>query len=525
MFFDKSGANANHSWVGFDWLDGLEWWLSIQHTLSRLLILREQGSESPTFQHHLVSFCNIAQRQETHISPVPQHATQVIMRLVNTETLRLESFVVNTPLYAILSHTWDEEEILFDDLYEASSLPTAKKGWQKVSRSCARAKQDGYEYIWIDTCCIDRGSSAELSESINAMFYWHHNAQICYAYLSDHKYEDSRDSPSNILKSRWFTRGWTLQELIAPDVVLFVDAQWNDIGKKDEEPWCDVLSQGTSIPQTILRRKKERYCYPCSRSKLNGESRGNQCIFCNTHNVELLSKHLRNVSVYDRMRWARLRVTTRPEDEAYCLIGIFDVNMPLLYGEGNKAFERLQKEIMLKSNDQSILVNRMPSAGILATTALHFDPPYANMRSILPPQQSYSSLQKKSYMRPTSDSIEVGLFLCPLQKIDEDEPSLGDKTLLSVGILNCTFEDKVTRPGLLLRALTKEGNHYESYGVRTEASPSRFSKGSESGIEYQKMTLPPTFADRSKQKSELGNSRLADLSICLDWSAPFDTNS
>ena len=323
------------------------------------------------------------------------------MRLVNTETLRLEFFEANIPVYATLSHTWGDEEILYEDLHGASSLPITKKGWGKFAGSCARAKQDGYEYIWIDTCCINKSSSAELSESINAMFQLYQNSHICYAYLFDCRRPGWNNPTSAILGSRWFSRGWTLQELIAPEDVLLVDEQWNNIGRKSERPWCKLLSKKTSVPESILQWKKEPSCYRCIKNESLWRSGAlrHQCNICNTHNAERLSKYLKKFSVYERMTWACSRMTTRPEDEAYCLLGIFDVNMPLLYGEGHKAFDRLQKEIMLRSNDQSILV-REPSARVLATGPKDF----IGRETIFPPQQSFSSIQEKSHMRPTSDS-------------------------------------------------------------------------------------------------------------------------
>ena len=109
------------------------------------------------------------------------------MRLLSTESLRLESFFRGSmPQYAILSHTWETEEVLFDDIRDpAQPLPTHKKGFLKLMCSCAQARRDGYRYIWIDTCCIDKSSSAELSESINSMFRWYANSARCYAYLGD----------------------------------------------------------------------------------------------------------------------------------------------------------------------------------------------------------------------------------------------------------------------------------------------------------------------------------------------------
>src|SRR5262249_8258217 len=150
-----------------------------------------------------------------------------VMRLLNTTTLKLETFVCKeTPNYAILSHTWADDEILFEDVWESGwrhrISVRRKKGFSKVRDSCAQARRDGYGYIWIDTCCIDKSSSSELSEAINSMFKWYRNAKVCYAYLVDVQAAD----PASFEKSRWFTRGWTLQELIAPKRLIFFDGRW-----------------------------------------------------------------------------------------------------------------------------------------------------------------------------------------------------------------------------------------------------------------------------------------------------------
>lgn len=142
------------------------------------------------------------------------------MRLLHTTKLRIEEFMESQSkpyVYAILSHTWGEEEVTFQDMQ--GEVPIHKKGFSKLKNSCLQAKKDGYEYIWIDTCCIDKSSSAELSEAINSMYRWYKEAAVCYAYLSDvpsREIENCWHHQSRFRQSRWFTRGWTLQELIAP---------------------------------------------------------------------------------------------------------------------------------------------------------------------------------------------------------------------------------------------------------------------------------------------------------------------
>ncbi|OTB14071.1 hypothetical protein K445DRAFT_302632 [Daldinia sp. EC12] len=230
------------------------------------------------------------------------------MRLLDTKSLRLKEFVGDRmPQYAILSHTWGDEEVLFQDIKSHLSLTWKRKqGSKKVRASCRRAALDGYKYIWIDTCCIDKSSSAELSESINSMFTWYQSASVCYAFLEDVQ------SLERLTDSRWFTRGWTLQELIAPCDVRFYNKNWELLGDRYR------LS-----PQISIKSVRG----------LLGE-----------------------VSVSQKMIWASPRSTTRAEDLSYCLLGIFGVSMTLIYGEGQeKAFRRLQETILREWDDQTIL--------------------------------------------------------------------------------------------------------------------------------------------------------------------------
>lgn len=167
------------------------------------------------------------------------------MRLLNTATIEVKQFGDNNiPAYAILSHTWEEDEVTLQDIERTHVVN--KKGYDKIKQCCAIARAGGYEYVWIDTCCIDKTSSAELSEAINSMYYWYQEAEICYAYLAD------VPSKRQFADSRWFTRGWTLQELIAPSTVIFLDEIWCKLGTKADMYLCQTVSDCTSIPQGIL---------------------------------------------------------------------------------------------------------------------------------------------------------------------------------------------------------------------------------------------------------------------------------
>lgn len=246
------------------------------------------------------------------------------MRLLNTSTLEFREFHgPKTVEYAVLSHTWTEgEEISYRDFLDLNPAWTTKSGFQKVQWACRTALAHGVAWIWIDTICIDKSSSAELSEAINSMYAWYREAHVCYAYLSDVPdiERSERDSLRLFRESRWFTRGWTLQELIAPRGLIFYSQSWKKIGDRSDKFLLGTISGITGIPTSILTGKDT----------------------------------LHQISLAKKMSWAARRVTTRVEDVAYCLLGIFDVNMPLLYGEGTKAFTRLQEEIIETSNDHTI---------------------------------------------------------------------------------------------------------------------------------------------------------------------------
>jgi hypothetical protein len=160
------------------------------------------------------------------------------MRLLNTETFTLrEFFGKNIPPYAILSHCWEEEEVTFRDLNDGNGPRLA--GYSKILGLCSEAKKDKLDWAWTDTCCIDKSSSTELTEAINSMFQWYRNADICYAYLSDvvedseqGDREEGRQTIQLFSSSKWFTRGWTLQELLAPKEVRFFNSAWNICGQE-----------------------------------------------------------------------------------------------------------------------------------------------------------------------------------------------------------------------------------------------------------------------------------------------------
>ncbi|KAH0430255.1 het and ankyrin domain protein [Colletotrichum camelliae] len=245
------------------------------------------------------------------------------MRLISTADLTLHTFPDDAiPRYSILSHTWGDEEVLFHEMLNPTDEIRGRTGYQKIQK-CAEISREVWscDFTWVDTCCIDKTSSSELSESINSMYVWYRDSYICFAYLEDFHGENIDQLSQEIRHktTRWFTRGWTLQEFIAPEEVIFFSASWKRIGNKK---WhLPILESITGIDQSILRMD-----------------------------------NLQDVSVAEKMKWIGNRQTTKKEDLAYCMLGIFDVNMPLLYGEGDKAFTRLQEEIMRHSDDVTIFL-------------------------------------------------------------------------------------------------------------------------------------------------------------------------
>lgn len=370
------------------------------------------------------------------------------MRLLNVDTLEFgEFFESEVPPYCILSHRWGKGEVSYKDFRKG--LNKDGPGYRKIVdycnfikgrrksmlRECAAIGEEGESdgmasplwptsdwcksmrkmryrklaqdvkeggqtfkrywavacagWVWIDTCCIDKRSSAELSEAINSMFSWYKSAVECHVYLADvpesdrffyegsetmqHIKRSTNPNPKlDTLKTRghphrawrrstWFTRGWTLQELLAPETTLFLHAQWGCLGHicKQELPEWD-----------------SEFCI--HETSTHGENLGLEVSQITGIPLEYLTGNsaLGEASVAQRMSWAAHRRTTRLEDQAYCLLGLFNINMPLIYGERSKAFQRLQKEIIKESNDHSILAWRTgwngKSAGNLARSPSDF---------------------------------------------------------------------------------------------------------------------------------------------------------
>lgn len=335
------------------------------------------------------------------------------MRLINAHSLRLEEFWdQRVEKYAILSHRWEDGEVSFQDM-QKPAMASTMKGFAKIQKSCERAVIDGCQYVWVDTCCINKDSSSELSEAVNSMYRWYKASAVCYAYLSDvdaNSLNDDR-AEQQIKSSIWFTRGWTLQELLAPQHIVFYDHKWHFLGTK--QTLSKVLTLRTGIDEAIL----------------NGEP--------------LLRR-----SIAQRMSWASQRETTRIEDTAYCLLGIFDVNMPMLYGEGGKkAFLRLQEEIIKQSDDHTIFawpIHRQSQPGLLADSPAAF----VNCRNIRATtsrkgRSPYSLTNRGLSIKLMATQFKRDTYLVRLECVD---------TLLS-------GDDGSVRLGMFLRRLNEDDQY------------------------------------------------------------------
>ncbi|KAI1868219.1 hypothetical protein JX265_007042 [Neoarthrinium moseri] len=337
------------------------------------------------------------------------------MRLINSKTKELVEFSgPSIPVYAILSHTWTEgEEVSFRDMQLTQAHPKesgdasadsirSRSGFRKIERCCNQALRNGQEWVWVDTCCIDKSSSAELSEAINSMFQWYKQSAVCYAVLTDVSEVPggSENFNESLRKSRWFQRGWTLQELLAPTDLQMFNASWQPIGKLGSDiAFSDTISSITGIPRAYL-----------------------------------LGQDLRYASISQRMSWAAWRETTRKEDMAYCLLGIFDVHMALLYGEGDKAFTRLQEEIIKNYDDHTILAwgnfvdetepapSYIDSVGILARSPRDF----AHSGTLLPRREIIPNGDSPFEM--TNKGLRIDLYfnlkgLAMLECYDRNNPA------------------------------------------------------------------------------------------------------
>ena len=275
--------------------------------------------------------------------------------------------------YVILSHWWIVQEVEYDEIVELAKMDEEMRdeicqhdGYQKILNSCKQAKKDGYEWLWVDTCCIDKQSSTELSEAINSMYRWYENAQVCYAYLHNVLNSSFPLAQNNEMYPNswpeWFSHGWTLQEMIAPRYVQFFNKIWQAIG--DKRTLAHTLQKITAVPKHIL---------------VDGLYGNRPCV------AQIMS-------------WVADQTTTQVEDRAYSLMGLLGVNMPMLYGEGKKAFHHLQLEVIHTSNDQSIFAWSCDREGAVWTGNILADDPSifhcCSKMELMDPDEFIESLSK-----------------------------------------------------------------------------------------------------------------------------------
>ena len=311
--------------------------------------------------------------------------------------------------YAILSHRWiDDTEISYDEMDDLANMKKGERdeirgraGYKKILDTCRQAQKDGYKWVWVDTCCIDKRSSAELSEAINSMYRWYRNAKACYAYLHDvggssfPTAKDNKRYPTSNGWPEWFSRGWTLQEMIAPSDVQFFNKNWQPVGNK--VMLAKTLKKITRVPEHTLT---------------DGLDERRPCV------AQIIS-------------WAANRTTTRVEDRAYSLMGLLDVNMPMLYGEGKKAFHRLQLEIIRSTDDQSIFVwgwnsRRVRTGSILADDPSFFEDcsdiwlmdhdQFIRWSGALFPELRSMDADHFGVFPVTNRGIQIRMLLCPYRE-------------------------------------------------------------------------------------------------------------
>lgn len=402
------------------------------------------------------------------------------MHLINTRTLELKEFISNTEVsYAILSHVWVQgEEVAFKDFRKQRNRQLS--GYHKIKQFCELAARDGHAWAWVDSCCIDKRSSAELSEAINSMFTWYHDSMMCYAHLSDFSLEQAWEAgrmPDSdekrmelvskevdsidcqlLVASKYFTRGWTLQEMLAPRKLTFVDCKWRAFGTRAS--LARPIEAVTGISDTFL----------------------------------MMPRSFRYASFAERMSWSVSRKTTRTEDVAYCLLGLVDVHLPLLYGEGVKAFDRFYQELCRStrwSDDFSIFLwnpdDRLRTAPTLDTVPPDLNMPHSPAefltgRNYLTLNQSrftQSDLYKdelralfvclidKTRYTITNNGIEIKGFVCDPKEMQR----LGLGGELESVPVSYDFEDKILLLPCYLRGIDEFNSQKNKYGVRYIVDP------------------------------------------------------
>lgn len=362
------------------------------------------------------------------------------MRFLNTSTLEFvqipdSELHLKENQYAILSHRWGagEDEVSFQDLHLSTEFPR-KKGFDKIRGFCNQASLANCRYGWVDTCCINKGDPNELSEAINSMYQLYQDSKFCIAYLKD-------VPQKQLMDSEWFDRGWTLQELIAPKAVTFFDHDWKIIGTRTD--LIADLSRKTRLPKGILSNATKPSAY----------------------------------SIAQRMSWAANRVTTRVEDRAYSLMGIFSINMPLIYGEREKAFLRLQREIIRETKDESILAW---DQDLSSPAGRYFGPfaptlsAFAKCSNLVTTQGSHGFTEGNGGLSlwPTFCQLGPETYLAALHCTDRGHPN-SKKFILIGGTSTESGYVRMTKAGIASQGLVQKSDwaRFEKRQIRILVNP------------------------------------------------------
>ncbi|KAL2106812.1 hypothetical protein VUR80DRAFT_6186 [Thermomyces stellatus] len=312
------------------------------------------------------------------------------MRLLHTRTLNLEQFydLQTRPHYVVLSHTWEPGHLNYADLTDRRERALSGPGSALVHHACDVALKLGYEYIWIECICVDGSSTAEVSEAVNSAFRWFQKAAVCLVYLADLPAGSPNDDTS-WRRCEWWTRAWTLPELLAPSTVHFYDKDWNFRGTKTSPPLLGIIARITTVSEDVLR----------DGSLIPG------------------------VSVAKRMSWASTRKARRVEDRAYSLLGIFGVHMQAIYGEGAESFKRLQDEILKDTRDVSLLAWEAQPEEKRLFRGLFASSPKEFARFVKCPPEWKTPLFFEGEIQSTSKGVSITAPFISL-------PSLGQEILL-----------------------------------------------------------------------------------------------
>jgi hypothetical protein len=378
---------------------------------------------------------------------------RLIRRLENGElelTKNFDEEELLTISYAILSHTWSEnndDEISYEEFMSKSikELQHEKPiGHAKLQFCAERIAEDRLEYFWIDTCCINRGSSEELGESITSMFSWYRNAIKCYVFLTDVSIaRETQSRTSNRLsvhswepafrRSRWFTRGWTLQELLAPQCVEFYSKDGFRIGDKSSLEHC--IYEITGIAHRALR-----------------------------------GVDLSVFSYEDRWKWFTGRQTRRTEDNAYCRLGIFNVSMIHNYGEGaDHAMDRLREQIRRRQTEGDRRDQELEVLPLVSEATLDLRDPIHQPRCL-------------PHTREGSLATTTGTCVGSMVLLAQVSPPSHEQSLLFTTIMDG-----------LVPAFFSQGE------VDTSATPNASSRPSHDNWPLQCHVLKDTFAKQSPQ--------------------------